>query len=58
MMGVIDQTPYLLWPFKDLARVKSNPKRVIGPNANATSSTARAQNRDDPFIGIVRTRVS
>lgn len=37
IMGVVTLKPYLLWPFKDLVRVKKNePRRVIGPNANAT----------------------
>lgn len=35
MMGVVTLKPYLLWPFKDLVRVKKEPLRVIGPNANA-----------------------
>lgn len=36
MMGVVQDESFLLWPFKDLVRVKEKPKRVIGPNANAT----------------------
>ncbi|MBL8580592.1 MAG: hypothetical protein JNK47_25640, partial [Mesorhizobium sp.] len=36
LLGVIKSKPYLLWPFQDLVRVKSTPKRIIGPNANAT----------------------
>lgn len=36
IMGVVTLKPYLLWPFKDLVRVKKAPSRVIGPNANAT----------------------
>ena len=36
VLGVITLKPYLLWPFKDLVRVKQMPNRVIGPNANAT----------------------
>lgn len=36
MMGIVENAPYNLWPFQDLVRVKQNPKRVIGPNANAT----------------------
>jgi hypothetical protein len=36
IMGVITLKPYLLWPFKDLVRVKDAPRRIIGPNANAT----------------------
>ncbi|WP_322414325.1 hypothetical protein [Mesorhizobium huakuii] len=46
MMGIVTSTPYLLWPFKDLVRVKQAPKRIIGPNANATfrdlATTAKA----------------
>lgn len=36
MMGLVQDKPFLLWPFKDLVRVKKEPKRVIGPNANST----------------------
>lgn len=36
MLGVVEQTPFLLWPFKDLVKVKKSSGRVIGPNANAT----------------------
>ena len=36
IMGVVTLKPYVLWPFKDLVRVKKAPARVIGPNANAT----------------------
>jgi hypothetical protein len=36
IMGVVSLKAYLLWPFKDLVRVKKEPRRVIGPNANAT----------------------
>jgi hypothetical protein len=46
VLGVITLKPYLLWPFKDLVRVKQVPNRVIGPNANATfrdlANTAKA----------------
>jgi hypothetical protein len=46
IMGVVTLKPYLLWPFKDLVRVKKAPARVIGPNANATfrdlASTAKS----------------
>lgn len=51
MMGVIDQTPYLLWPFKDLVKVTSDPKRVIGPNANATFRDLARHARK---IGMIR----
>lgn len=36
MMGIVENSPYNLWPFQGLVRVRENPKRVIGPNANAT----------------------
>jgi hypothetical protein len=36
MMGIVTLKPYLLWPFQDLVRVKQQPSRVIGPNANTT----------------------
>lgn len=36
MMGIVENAPYNLWPFKDLVRVRESPRRVIGPNANAT----------------------
>jgi hypothetical protein len=51
VLGVITLKPYLLWPFKDLVRVKQMPNRVIGPNANATfrnlATTAKA-------VGLLR----
>jgi hypothetical protein len=34
VMGVITLKPYLLWPFKDIVKVRK--QRVIAPNANAT----------------------
>jgi hypothetical protein len=34
--GVVTLKPYLLWPFQELVRVRKEPHRVIGPNANAT----------------------
>jgi len=36
LMSVVTLKPYLLWPFKDLVRVRKEHNRVIGPNANAT----------------------
>ncbi|WP_158932374.1 hypothetical protein [Acidisphaera sp. S103] len=36
IMGVVTLKPYLLWPFKDLVRVKKTSARITGPNANAT----------------------
>ncbi|MBX9829542.1 MAG: hypothetical protein K2Y27_31700 [Xanthobacteraceae bacterium] len=35
LMGVVQNKPYSLWPFRDLVRVRQSPKRVIGPNSNA-----------------------
>lgn len=51
MMGVVTLKPYLLWPFKDLVRVRQAPKRVIGPNANATFRDLAVTAKD---IGLVR----
>lgn len=36
MMGVVQLKPYSMWPFGDLVRVRQEPHRVMGPNANAT----------------------
>lgn len=36
MLGIVENVPYNLRPFRDLVRVRQNPNRVIGPNANAT----------------------
>lgn len=36
MLGIVENVPYNLWPFRELVRIKQNPNRVIGPNANAT----------------------
>jgi hypothetical protein len=35
LFGVVQLKPWNLWPFRDLVRVRSEPKRIIGPNANA-----------------------
>ncbi len=51
MMGVVTLKPYLLWPFKDLVRVRQAPKRVIGPNANATFRDLAVTAKD---MGLVR----
>jgi hypothetical protein len=51
LMGIVTLKPFLIWPFKDLVRVRQAPKRVIGPNANATfRDLATAANN----IGLVR----
>lgn len=36
IIGIVEKVPYNLLPFRHLTRAKENPKRVIGPNANAT----------------------
>jgi hypothetical protein len=36
LIGVVQLKPYLLWPFQHLVRVRERPKRILGPNANAT----------------------
>jgi hypothetical protein len=36
LIGAVQLKPYLLWPFQHLVRVKESPKRILGPNANAT----------------------
>ncbi|MBZ0162886.1 MAG: hypothetical protein K8H74_09260 [Notoacmeibacter sp.] len=64
MMGIVENAPYSLWPFRDLVRVRKNPNRVIGPNANATfrdlatHALWRGQTGDDLldllYKGIVR----
>jgi hypothetical protein len=36
MMGIVTLKPYLLWPFKDLVKVRKKPDLIIGPNANST----------------------
>jgi hypothetical protein len=35
LFGVVQLKPWNLWPFQDMVRVRSEPRRVIGPNANA-----------------------
>lgn len=51
MMGVITLKPYLLWPFKDLVKVRPTSRRVIGPNANVTFRDLATAARD---IGLAR----
>lgn len=36
LMRLIEREPYNMWPFRELVRVRSNPDRIIGPNANRT----------------------
>jgi hypothetical protein len=43
LMGIFTLQPYNLWPFKDLVRVKNEPRRIIGPNANSTFRDLAAQ---------------
>jgi len=52
MMGIVEGAPYNLWPFQDLVRVKQNPKRVIGPNANATFRDLATHARKIGMIGL------
>lgn len=52
MMGIIEMSPYNLWPFRDLVRVRQNPDRVIGPNANATFRDLAAHARKIGMIGL------
>lgn len=52
MMGIVESAPYNLWPFRDLVRVKQNPKRVIGPNANATFRDLATHARKIGMIGL------
>lgn len=52
MMGIVEGAPYNLWPFQDLVRVKQNPKRVVGPNANATFRDLATHARKIGMIGL------
>lgn len=52
MMGIVENAPYNLWPFQDLVRVKQNPNRVIGPNANATFRDLAIQARRIGMTGL------
>ncbi|WP_417809593.1 hypothetical protein [Thioclava sp.] len=52
MMGIVEGAPYNLWPFQDLVRVRKNPKRVIGPNANATFRDLATHARKIGMIGL------
>ena len=36
LIGVVKLKPYVMWPFQNLVRVRQAPRRIIGPNANAT----------------------
>lgn len=38
--------PYVLWPFQTLVRVKTTPRRIIGPNANAAFRAMATSARD------------
>ncbi|WP_223619031.1 hypothetical protein [Lysobacter sp. ESA13C] len=51
MMGVVSLKPYVLWPFQHLVRVRTVPRAVIGPNANATFRDLAKQAND---IGLTR----
>lgn len=52
MMGIVEGAPYNLQPFQDLVRVKQNPKRVIGPNENATFRDLATHARKIGMIGL------
>ncbi len=54
LMGVFTLQPYLLWPFKDLVRVKKGPKRIIGPNANATFRDLATQAKAIGLSGLAK----
>lgn len=51
LIGVVQQTPFSGWPFRHLVRVRAEPKRIIGPNANATFRDLAQAARD---IGMLR----
>lgn len=34
-LRVVQLKPYNMWPFQDMVRVTAEPRRIIGPNANA-----------------------
>lgn len=55
LMGVVRLKPYLLWPFKDLVRVKQEPKRVIGPNANTTFRDLASMAKEIGLCGLSST---
>jgi hypothetical protein len=52
IMGVVTLKPYLLWPFKDLVRVKKEMRRVVGPNANATFRDLATTAKDIGLSGL------
>lgn len=52
MMGIVESSPYNLWPFRDLVRVRQNPNRVIGPNANATFRDLATHARKIGMVGL------
>ncbi|CAM5774443.1 hypothetical protein LMIY3S_04523 [Labrys miyagiensis] len=52
MMGIITLKPYRLWPLQDLVRVRQNPTRVIGPNANATFKDLAKTAQEIGMIGL------
>lgn len=55
MMGIVENAPYNLWPFKELVRVKKNPSRVIGPNANVTFRDLATHARKIGMSGLAST---
>lgn len=52
MIGIVESAPYNLWPFQHLVRVKQSPKRVIGPNANATFRNLATHAEKIGMIGL------
>lgn len=52
MMGIVENAPYNLWPFRNLVRVRKNPDRVIGPNANATFRDLATHARQIGMTGL------
>jgi len=51
MMTIAKLKPYSMWPFHDLVQRRGNPRRVIGPNANAMFKALATEARD---IGMNR----
>lgn len=51
MMAIAKLKPYSMWPFHDLVQRRGNPRRAIGPNANAMFKALASEARD---IGMVK----
>ena len=52
LIGVVQLKPWSMWPFKDMVRVRQNPKRVIGPNANVMFRRLAQAASDIGMIGL------